>query len=62
VLQQARGDLERACNVATDWEAEVVSVRTQNWQVHAELEEAWSQQGRVEEKAREAEQKAKEAE
>jgi chromosome segregation ATPase len=29
-LQQARGDLERARTVATDWEAEVVSVRTQN--------------------------------
>jgi chromosome segregation ATPase len=27
-LQQARGDLERARTVATDWEAEVVSVRT----------------------------------
>jgi chromosome segregation ATPase len=30
-LQQARGDLERARTVATDLEAEVVSVRTQNW-------------------------------
>jgi chromosome segregation ATPase len=29
-LQQARGDLERARTVATDWEAEVVSIRTQN--------------------------------
>jgi hypothetical protein len=28
-LQQAREDLERACSVATDWEAEVVSVRAQ---------------------------------
>jgi chromosome segregation ATPase len=27
-LQQARGDLERARTVATDWEAEVVSIRT----------------------------------
>jgi chromosome segregation ATPase len=61
-LQQARGDLERARTVATDWEAEVVSVRSQNRQVHAELEEARSQQGRAEERAREAEQKAKEAE
>jgi chromosome segregation ATPase len=41
-LQQVRGDLERARTVATDWEAEVVSVRTQNWQAHAELEEARS--------------------
>jgi chromosome segregation ATPase len=61
-LQQARGDLERARTVATDWEAEVVSIRTQNRQVRAELEEARSQQGRAEERARGAEQKAKEAE
>jgi predicted nucleic acid-binding Zn-ribbon protein len=61
-LQQARGDLERARTVATNWEAEVVSIRTQNRQVCAALEEAWSQQGRAEERAREAEQKAKEAE
>jgi predicted nucleic acid-binding Zn-ribbon protein len=61
-LQQARGDLERALTVATDWEAEVVSVRAQNRQVRAELEEARSQQGRAEERAREAGQKAKEAE
>jgi predicted nucleic acid-binding Zn-ribbon protein len=60
-LQQARGDLERARTVAMDWEAEVVSVWTQNRQVRAELEEARSQQGRAEERAREAEQKAKEA-
>jgi chromosome segregation ATPase len=45
-LQQARGDLERVHTVATDWEAEVVSIRTQNRQ----------------ERARGAEQKAKEAE
>jgi chromosome segregation ATPase len=62
VLQQARGDLERAHTVEADWEAEVVSVRTQNRQVRAELEEARSRQGRAEERAREAEQKAKEAE
>jgi predicted nucleic acid-binding Zn-ribbon protein len=61
-LQQARGDLERARTVATDWEAEVVSVRTQNWQARTELEEARSWRGQAEERAREAEQKAKEAE
>jgi chromosome segregation ATPase len=61
-LQQERGDLERARTVATDWEPEVVSIRTQNRQVRTELEEARSQQGRAEERAREAEQKAKEAE
>jgi hypothetical protein len=47
--------------VATDWEAEVVSIRTQNWQVHAALLEAQSQQSRAEERAREAEPRAKEA-
>jgi chromosome segregation ATPase len=36
-LQQARRDLERARTVAADWEAEVVSIRTQNWEVRAEL-------------------------
>jgi chromosome segregation ATPase len=61
-LQQARGDLERARTVATDWEAEVVSVRTQNREVHAELVEEQSQRSRAEERAREAEQRSKEAE
>jgi chromosome segregation ATPase len=61
-LQQARGDLERAWTVATDWEAEVVSVRTQNRQARAALLKAQSQQSRAEERAREAKQRAKEAE
>jgi chromosome segregation ATPase len=61
-LQQARGDLERARTVATDWEAEVVSVRAQNREVRAWLLKAQSQQSRAEERAREAEQRAKEAE
>jgi chromosome segregation ATPase len=61
-LQQARGDLERVRTVATDWEAEVVSIRTQNRQVLASLLEAQFQQSRAEERAREAEQRAKEAE
>jgi chromosome segregation ATPase len=42
-LQQARGDLERACTVVTDWEAEVISIRTQNREVRVELMEAQSQ-------------------
>jgi predicted nucleic acid-binding Zn-ribbon protein len=53
-LQQARGDLERARTVAADWEAEVVSIRTQNLEVRAELAEARSRQGQAEERAREA--------
>jgi chromosome segregation ATPase len=61
-LQQARGDLERVRTVATDWEAEVVSVRAQNREVRAWLLEAQSQQSRAEERAREAEQRAKETE
>jgi DNA repair exonuclease SbcCD ATPase subunit len=61
-LLQARGDLERARTVATHWEAEVISVRTQNRQARAALLEAQSQQRRAEERAREAEQRAKEAE
>jgi chromosome segregation ATPase len=36
-LQQARGDLERARTVATDWEAEVISIWAQNREVRAEL-------------------------
>jgi hypothetical protein len=62
VLQQARGDLERAHAVATDWEALVTSIRTQNREVRAWLLEAQSQQSRAEERAREAEQRAQEAE
>jgi chromosome segregation ATPase len=60
-LQQARGDLERARTVATDWEAEVISIRTQNREVRAELMEVQSQRSRAEERVREAEQRAKEA-
>jgi chromosome segregation ATPase len=61
-LQRARGERERARTVATDWEAEVVSVWAQNREVRAWLLEAQSQQSRAEERAREAEQRAKEAE
>jgi chromosome segregation ATPase len=61
-LQQARGDLERACSVAAGWEAEVVSVRAQHLQDRAELEEARSRRSQAEERAREAEKRAKEAE
>jgi hypothetical protein len=61
-LQQARGDLEKVRTVATEWEAEVSSVRTRNQEVRTWLLEAQSQQSRAEERAREAEQRAKEAE
>jgi chromosome segregation ATPase len=39
-LQQARGDLEKVRTVATDWEAEVASVRAQNREVRMWLLEA----------------------
>jgi predicted nucleic acid-binding Zn-ribbon protein len=61
-LQHARGGLERARTVATDWETEVVSVRAQNREVRMWLLEAQSQRSRAEERVREAEQRAKEAE
>jgi chromosome segregation ATPase len=53
--------LEKVRTVASDWEAEVSSVRAENREVRTWLWEAQSQQSRAEEKAREAEQKAKEA-
>jgi chromosome segregation ATPase len=60
-LQQARGDLEKVRTVASDWEAEVGTVRSDNRELCTWLQEAQSQQSRAEERAREAEQKAKEA-
>jgi chromosome segregation ATPase len=47
--------------VASDWEAEVSTVRAENREVRTWLREAQSQQSRAEERAREAEQMAKEA-
>jgi chromosome segregation ATPase len=60
-LQQARGDLERMHTLASNWEAEVSTVRADNQEVHTWLREAQAQQSQAEEKARAAEQKAKEA-
>jgi predicted nucleic acid-binding Zn-ribbon protein len=60
-LQQARGDLEKVRTVASDWETEVGTVRTENQEIHSWLQEAQAQQSRAEERARAAEQKAKEA-
>jgi chromosome segregation ATPase len=47
--------------VASDWEAEVGTVRAENREIRTWLQEAQSQQSQAEERAREAEQKAKEA-
>jgi chromosome segregation ATPase len=60
-LQQARGDMERMCTLASNWEAEVVTVRDDNQELRSWLREVQAQQSQAEERARAAEQKAKEA-
>jgi regulator of replication initiation timing len=60
-LQQARSDLERMRTLASNWEAEVTTVRVDNQEVRAWLREAQAQQSQAKERARAAEQKAKEA-
>jgi chromosome segregation ATPase len=60
-LQHARGDLERMRTVASNWEAEVSTVPADNQEVRTWLREAQAQQIQAEERARAAEQKAKEA-
>jgi myosin heavy subunit len=47
--------------LASNWEAEVSTVRADNQEVHAWLREAQAQQSQAEERVRAAEQKAKEA-
>jgi chromosome segregation ATPase len=60
-LQQARGDMEKVRTVASDWEVEVGTVRSENQDIRTWLQEAQAQQSRAKERARAAEQKAKEA-
>jgi chromosome segregation ATPase len=60
-LRQARADLERTRTLAVNWEAEVVAVRNDNLELHSLLRGAQAQQSQAEERARAAEQKAKEA-
>jgi hypothetical protein len=60
-LQQAQGDMEKVRAVASNREAEVVTVRSDNQELRTWLQEAQAQQSRAEERARAAEQKAKEA-
>jgi chromosome segregation ATPase len=60
-LQQARGDVEKVRTVASDWEAEVRTVRSDNQELRTWLQEAQAQQSRAKERARTAKQKAKEA-
>jgi chromosome segregation ATPase len=56
-----RGDLKKVRTVASDWEAEVGTVRDDNRELRTWLQEAQAQQSQAEERARAAEQKAKEA-
>jgi chromosome segregation ATPase len=60
-LWQARSDLEKMRTLATNWEAEVASVRGENRELRSSLEEAQAQQRQAEERARGLEQQAKEA-
>jgi uncharacterized coiled-coil protein SlyX len=60
-LQQVRGNLEKVCTVAYNWEAEVVNVRVADQELRSWLWEAQVQQSQAKERARAAEQKAKEA-
>jgi regulator of replication initiation timing len=60
-LRQARADLERMRKLATNWEAEVTTVRVENQEVRAWLLEAQARQSQAEERAHAAEQRAKEA-
>jgi hypothetical protein len=53
--------VEKVRVVASDWEAEVRTVRSDNQELRTWLQEAQAQQSRAEERARTAEQKAKEA-
>jgi hypothetical protein len=43
-LRQARGDVERMRTLASNWEAEVGTVRADNQEVRAWLREVWAQQ------------------
>jgi chromosome segregation ATPase len=60
-LWQARSDLEKMRPLATNWEAEVAGVRSENRGLRSSLEGAQAQQRQAEERARALEQRAKEA-
>jgi DNA repair ATPase RecN len=60
-LRQAHSDLEKMHTLATNWEAEVAGVRSENRGLHSSLEGAQAQQRQAEEWARALEQRAKEA-
>jgi DNA repair exonuclease SbcCD ATPase subunit len=60
-LRQAQADLEKMRTLASNWEAEVAAVRSDNLELHLLLWGAQAQQSQAEERARAAEQRAKEA-
>jgi chromosome segregation ATPase len=60
-LRQARSDLEKMRTLATNWEAEVAGVCSENRGLLSSLEGAQAQQRQAEERARALEQRAKEA-
>jgi chromosome segregation ATPase len=60
-LWQARSDLEKMRTLATNWEAEVASVRSENRGLRSSLEGAQAQQRQAEERAGALEQRVKEA-
>jgi chromosome segregation ATPase len=60
-LRQARSDLEKMRTLATNWEAEVGDVRSENRGLRSSLEGAQVQQRQAEERARALEQRVKEA-
>jgi myosin heavy subunit len=60
-LWQARSDLEKMRTLATNWEAEVASVRGENRGLRSSLEGAQARQRQAEERARVLEQRVKEA-
>jgi chromosome segregation ATPase len=56
-----QGDLEKMRTVASNWEAEVGTVRADNRELRTWLQKAQAQQSQAKERARADEQKAKEA-
>jgi chromosome segregation ATPase len=60
-LRQARSDLEKMRTLATNWEAEVAGVRSENRGLRSSLEGTQAQQRQAEERARALEQRVKEA-
>jgi hypothetical protein len=54
-LQQVRGDMEKVRTVASNWEAEEGTVRSENQELRTWLQEVQAQQSRAEERARAAE-------